>query len=180
MGQGPTLRQEGADRPRTARWPRIIEAFYGSVTSEFRISPSSVFSPPAWAPVALTCHVFLKSTELRYLNVQTTGRKISQLTPLSPRSGYSDRKHIWILWPRSIASAQPSAQLLCLCWIKLHLTYITAPQLPKQLVYRTDVSNPRSQVRVTCSVREGLSSIMGTHNCVLSTICTNFSPSVHV
>ena len=79
-------------------------------------------------------------------------------------------------WPESVAPAQPSVQLLCLCWINLHLTYISPPKLPKLLVFRTDVSNPRSQVGVACSVRVGLLSIMGTHNCVLSTICRNFCP----
>jgi hypothetical protein len=92
--------------------------------------------------------------------------------------------NIWLLWqethlapwPVSIATAQPSVQFLCLCWINLHLTYISPTKQPKVLVFGTDVSNPRSQVRVTCSVRVGLLSIMGTHNCVLSTICRNFCP----
>lgn len=82
----------------------------------------------------------------------------------------------WAPWPESIAPAQPSVQFLRLCWINLHLTYISPPKLPKLLVFRTDVSNSRSQVGVTCSVRVGLLSIMGTHNCVLTTICRNFSP----
>jgi hypothetical protein len=100
----------------------------------------------------------------------------------SPTS--SPVSNIWLLWqerhlapwPESIAQAQPSVQFLCLCWINLHLTYISPPKLPKLLVFRTDVSNPHSQVGVTCSVRVGLLSIMGTHNCVLSTICRNFCP----
>lgn len=80
------------------------------------------------------------------------------------------------LWPESIAPPQPAVQFLCLCRINLRLTHITPPKLPKLLVFRTDVSNPRSQVGVMRSVRVGLSSIMGTHSCVLSTICRNFCP----
>jgi len=80
------------------------------------------------------------------------------------------------LWPESIAPPQPSVHFLCLGWINLRLTYINPPKLPKLLVFRTDVSNPRCQVGVMCSVRVGLLSIMGKHSCVLSTICRNFCP----
>ena len=94
--------------------------------------------------------------------------------PLSPISGYCDRKHIWLHGQKAshrrnhLYNSSVSAELTA----TLH--FPTEP--PKLLVFRTDVSNPRSQVGDTCSVRVGLLSIMATHNCVLSTICRNFCP----